>query len=113
MKFLKKYRVVFAILAAVCLTACGKSLDKQILGAWERAEGSTGFYELNFFDDGTFDVGFDVTSDWAIVNGDTLKLTWSVWSNRVGVDTYEISIHGDTMTLTGENGKVQTYQRAD
>lgn len=64
--------VIIIAMLTITLCACGTSTDKKILGTWhmDTETSSYGFYELEFFDDGTFwyDLKNGEGGKWSLVN---------------------------------------------
>lgn len=117
---MKKMMYGFFLAAMLVLMAgCAKtqSLEEQIVGNWDRQEGSQGFYSVTFYDDGTMDAGYSNTfAKWNIVNGNILKWTWSGYNSLDGTqETYLLSFDGDAMVWSDpENEENQiVYVRAD
>lgn len=122
---MKKNSIVLAIIVlvmAVILSGCGnakesKSLDEQIIGSWEISDITNGFCsELNFYDDNTADWGSSNDANfasWVIVNDDILKFTYNdtLTSDCSGAEKWTISIDGDIMMLTNDDGVVAEYSR--
>lgn len=118
--------VILCLSLILMLSSCGKSLDEEIIGVWNRSdeaseEKSGGYYELYIYEDGTLyvsnptDISTNDVASWSIVNENILKFSWrqTISSSRSGTDMYEIvSINGDTMKCKG-NGRdgVIVYDR--
>lgn len=99
-----------ALCAVVFLAARGQSLQDQIIGKW-RAEGQA--LAMEFFPSGDVQI---------VVNKQTLptcKFNW-IDADHVKIETHDASfpgsifkvqISGDTMTNTGQSGRVEVWQR--
>ena len=97
------------VILTTTLSACGEK--KKFVGTWEQ-EGSSAVMVLA--SDGTGSITEDVMKgsvNWSLED-DKLQLTVSICGMSETTEcTYEFS--DDTMTLTGEDGSVQVYHKAD
>lgn len=77
-KTITKFAIITVLVLSLC--ACGASTDKRIIGTWHMDTETSryGFYELEFFDDGTFwyDLDNGKGGHWSLVNGNQLKLVF-------------------------------------
>ena len=74
MKNLKKTTSLLLVLMLLALTACGGSVENQLVGTWSR-EGNTGTAFV-LYSDGSCEIAGEYgTGKWAIVNDNQLKLT--------------------------------------
>lgn len=123
---IKKIAIMLAVIMfvmTVIMSGCGdtkqgKSLEEQIIGSWDE-EDSIGygfFFHLNFYDDNTVDWNSSKAENfasWTIVNGDILKFTYNdtLNSDYSGIDKWTITIDGDIMILTNDDGGMAQYSR--
>ncbi|MEW5872159.1 MAG: hypothetical protein AB1894_23055 [Chloroflexota bacterium] len=115
---MKRVCLTIFVIFGMFLAACGANdPQKAILGKWEHIEGVGGFgYE--FFENGNltlFQSGIPMTGNKAsyrFVDDTHLELTISFPGEGDSMIAMQVSISGDTMTLTMESGGVQKLRRA-
>lgn len=107
---MKKTITSFVIIAILVfsLCACGNSTEKKIIGTWhmDMETSRNGFYELEFFDDGTFwyDLDDGDGGQWSLVNGNKLKLVFDEdWRYDPRLYTVE-KVTSKELVLTNEEG---------
>jgi hypothetical protein len=97
-----KSRVLIAcMLVAVLLSACGAKVQSAIIGKWERGGAIT-----EFKNDGTVVV---TTNEGSVINGtykfpDSKTIELDMPAENGGKATFDISISGDTLSLSNANG---------
>lgn len=111
-KFLK---TVILCVVGMILTACGKNVEKEIVGNWELVSDSKGYYyQMDFYDDGTLDVGTSYGfGDWNILNDNHLKIKCPTNYGHFSAIYEVIEIKDDTMILISEDQVEAVYERID
>ena len=104
------------ILLLIFLTACGRSaiLQEKIIGNWQiQAESSDIAVIFNFNEDGTLRIWFDdvpIEGTYTWVENSTIQMTLTDQNQDI---TGEVKIQGDQMTITNENGEIETLLRVE
>ncbi len=101
---------VVTLLMLLALCGCGKA---DLYGSWVQAPATPDQPEtqLTFFDNGTGTVTKDGALTW--LRYEVKKDVVTITMNEVGAESteYTFLVEGDTLTLTGEGGKVITLGR--
>jgi hypothetical protein len=101
-KMVKSRIFIALILGAVLLSACASTkAETAIIGKWDRGGAVT-----EFKNDGTVIV---TTTDGSVINGtytftDSKTLQLSMPAENGGTAAFTVSITGDTLTLSNDNG---------
>lgn len=111
----KLLKVMILCWIGMALSACGKKMEKEIVGNWELVSDSYGYYyQLGFYDDGTLDGGTSYGfGEWNILNDSYLKITIPTNYGHFSAVYEVIEIKGDTMILLSEDEIEAVYEREE
>jgi uncharacterized protein (TIGR03066 family) len=104
------------VLLLIFLAACSRSanLPERIIGNWQiQAESSDISVIFNFSEDGTLRIWFDdvpIEGTYTWVDDVTIQMTLTEQNQEI---TGEVDIQGDQMTITNENGEIETLLRVE
>jgi hypothetical protein len=105
----------FYLGALICflLAGCGQSAQQQIIGKWQKADGS-GIIEFHSSGDISLaeGVGKTATGKYEFLDSNTLKIQASTSvSSDTSINTVQVS--EDSLTLTGPDGTTAKYKRVE
>ena len=104
------------VLLLIFLAACSRNanLQEKIIGNWQiQAESSDITVIFSFNEDGTLRIWFDdvpIEGTYTWVDDGTIQMTLTEQNQDI---TGEVKIQGDQMTITNENGDIETLLRVE
>ena len=101
MKTLTKICTLFLLILSV-LTACGKTPQEELVGYWEKVDGTHAFKNIEFFNDGTYVTNrSNYEGDYSISN-DRIKFEGVLVDSK----TYTYKVDDDTLTFYNTSDEV-------
>ena len=103
---------VFVISIISCVS--GASLQDRIVGNWQiQAESSDIAVIFSFKEDGTLRIWYDdvpIEGTYSWIDDGTIQM---IVTEQNQVVTGKVIIQGDQMTITNENGEIETFLRVE